>query len=171
MQTLRALLSASPQYFQVYRTCREVVLLHVARNHIPPTVVSIALRALEQRDFRKHGLHLTKQTTSPRTLIEPYEIPLETWKPLFRFHQIIDRLISNFTSSRLVAIENSLHPQTQTFLPHDPPSRQLSLSQLEYARLARAFYHLELFADFHQQHGSARPARNFLESLRDFELE
>ncbi len=179
MQALRALLRASPRYFQVYRTCREVVLSHVAWNHITPTALPIALDALEQRYIRKHGLGRSKQFTPPRTAIEPHEIPLETWETLLRFHQIVDRLILGFTGSRLVVLENSIHPQTQ--LPHEPPGRQLNLSQLEYARLTRAFYHLELYAYLFYDHNARNVqtilsikferARTFLESLRDFELE
>ena len=178
MQTLRALLGASPRYFQVYIACREKVLLHVSWNHITPTAVPIALDALEQRDNRKHGLHRSKQFTFPRTLKEPHEIPLETWERLLRFHQIVDHLISDFTSSRLVVLESSIHSQTQTLLPHEPLGRHLNLSQLEYARLTRAFYHLELYAylfyDIDVRNISSsrlKRARDFLESLRNFELE
>lgn len=82
MQALRALLGASPRYFQVYRACREKVLSHVSWNHITPTAVPIALDALEQRVSRKHGLHRSKQFTFTRTIKEPREITLETWERL-----------------------------------------------------------------------------------------
>ena len=165
MKTLRALLSASPRFFQVYKTCREVVLSHVAWNYITPAVVPIALDALEQRANREF--------TSQSTLREPHEIPLETWKSLLRFHQIVDSLISSFTSSRLVALENSMDPHKQTVLPHEPPDRNLNLSQLEYGRLARAFYHLELYSHIEASHKMAMLSQSwtFIQSLRDWELE
>lgn len=165
MKTLRALLSASPRFFEIYKTCREVVLSHVAWNHITPAVVPIALNALEQREDR--------ESTSQRTLKEPREIALETWESLLRFHQIVDSLISNFTSSRLVALETSIHPHTQTFLPRESSGRNLNLSQLEYSRLARAFYHLELYSCLKACHkmGMLIKSWTFVQGLRDWDLE
>ena len=165
MKALRALLSASPRFFQVYKTCREVVLSHVAWNHITPAVVPIALKALEQRKHRG--------STSQRTLKDPREIPLATWESLLRFHQIVDSLISNFTSSRLVALENSMHPHKQTVLPRESPGRNLNLSQLEYGRLARAFYHLELYSYLkgYSKMDMLMESWTFMQSLRDWELE
>ena len=165
MQTLRALISASPRFFQVYKTCPEVVLSEVAWNHITPAVVPIALKALEQRKNRL--------STSQKTLKGPREIPLETWKSLLRFHRIVDSLIANFTSSRLVALENSLHPHKQTGLSRELPGRNLNLSQLEYGRLARAFYHLELYSyvKAYSKRDMLMACWTFMQSLRDWELE
>ena len=165
MKALRAFLSASSRFFQVYKTCREVVLSHVAWNHITPAVVPIALNALEQREDR--------ESTSQRTLKEPREIPLETWESLLRFHQIVDSLISNFTSSRLVALENSMHPQKKTFLGRESPDRNLNLSQLEYGRLARAFYHLELYSYIEACHKMEMVTKSwtFVQGLRAWDLE
>ena len=179
MKALRAFLSASPRYFQVYRTCREVVLSHVAWNHITPTVVPMALDALDRRDKRKNGLCCFEQYTRKRTLKQPHEIPLETWETLLRFHRIVDSLIFNFTSSRLVALENAIIlPQSQTSSSDESPGRHLNLSQLEYARLARAFYHLELYtygiypSDLPvPQMLTMMQAKTFLQSLQGWELE
>ena len=192
MNALRALLRASPRCFQVYRTCRETVLSHVAWNQIISAVVPIALDALEMRENRKFQRDRTEPFLSQKTLKEPYEIPLNTWERPLCFHQIVDFLISGFTDSRLVAIENSIHPQSQTSLPRKSPRRKkqekknisssiyLSLSQLEYSRLARAFYNLELYSylfynldrrgtGFFDE--SLKRARAFLLSLRDWEFE
>ncbi|MCJ1348918.1 hypothetical protein MMC31_007151 [Peltigera leucophlebia] len=165
MKALRALLSASPQLFQVFKTCREVVLSHVAWNHITPAVVPLALKALDQREDR--------ESTTQRTLKEPREIPLETWESLLRFHRIVDSLISNFTSSRLVALENSMHPHKQTSSPRDSPGPNLNLSQLEYGRLARAFYHLELYSYLkgYSKRGMLMACWTFMQSLRNWEVE
>ena len=165
LKTLRALLSASPRFFQVYKTCREVVLSHVAWNHITPAVVPIALKALEQREDR--------ESTSQKTLKDPREISLETWKSLLRFHQIVDSLISNFTSSRLVTLEDSMHLHKQTVSSRELPARNLNLSQLEYGRLARAFYHLELYSyvKAYSKRDMLMASWTFMQSLRDWELE
>ena len=82
-----------------------------------------------------------------RTLREPHEIPFETWERLLCFHKIVESFISSFASSRLVALENAVQLQTQSPSPHHSPERHPDLSQIEYARLARAFYHLELFGN------------------------
>ena len=192
MNALRALLRASPRCFQVYRTCREMVLSHVAWNQITPAVVPIALDALEMRENRKFQRDRTEPFLSQKTLKEPYEIPLSTWERLLCFHQIVDFLISGFTDSRLVAIENSIHPQSQKSLPRKSPRRKkqekksislsihLSLSQLEYSRLARAFYNFELYSNLFYDLDRMRTgtfdeglkrARAFLLSLRDWEFE
>lgn len=155
MKTLRALLSASPRLFQVYKTRRELVLSHVAWNNITPAVVPIALDALEQRKNRKSTSHITRR--------EPLQIPLETWESLIRFHRIVDSLVSNFASGRLVALENSM----------DPPAKNLSLSQLEYSRLARAFYHLEIYSyiEGFSKMGMLSESWTFMQSLREWEVE
>lgn len=119
-----ALLRASPRCFQVYRTCREMVLSHVARNHITPAVVPIALDALEMRENRKFQRDRTEPFLSQKTLKEPHEISLSTWGRLICFHEIVDFFISGFTNSRLVALENSIHPQSQTSLPSKSPRRK-----------------------------------------------
>ena len=188
MKALRALLSASPRYFHVYRTYRDLVLSHVAWNHITPAVVPIALGALKRRDHSKDdSYYAKKQTLIQRTLIKgPLEIPLERWETLVRFHQIVDALISAFTSSRLVAVENALsYSETKTSsAAHKSPDDRghqhlhLSLSQLEYSRLARAFYHLELYGSYiykgHSQvHNQTTGilVRAFLQNLSGWELE
>ncbi len=143
MKALRALLRASPRCSQVYRTCREMVLSHVAWNHNTPAVVPIALDALEMRENRKYQRDRTEPFLSQKTLKEPHEIPLSIWGRLLCFHEIVDFFISGFTNSRLVALEDSIHPQSQTSLPSKSPRRKeqekkaispsihLSLSQLD----------------------------------------
>lgn len=166
LKTLRALLSASPRFFQVYNTCREVVLSHVAWNQITPTIVPIALDAHEQREDIEH--------ISLSTLIgEPREIPLKTWESLLRFHHIVDSLISNFASSCLVALENAMDPQTQTLSPPEAAGENVNLSQLEYCRLAQAFYHLEIFSHIrgYSKTGMLSDCWTFVLNLRDWELE
>lgn len=193
-KALRALLRASPRCFQVYRTCREMVLSHVTWNQITPAVVPIALDALEKRENRKLQRDCTDLFSSQRTLKEPHEIPLRTWERLLCFHEIVESFISGFTNSRLVALENSIHLQNQTSLPRKSPGRikqkkenksssiHLSLSQLEYARLARAFYNLELYSSLFYDldpiiswpvffDASLERAMIFLQSLPDWEFE
>lgn len=155
IKTLRTLLSASPRLFQVYKIHRDLVLSHAAWNSITPAVVPIALDALEQRENRKSTSHIMRRG--------PLQIPLKTWESLIRFHQIIDSLISKFASSRLVALENSM----------DPPAKNLHLSQLEYSRLARAFYHLEIYSyiEGFSKMGMLSESWTFMKNLRDWELE
>lgn len=179
MKALRALLHASPRYFQVYKTFSMATLLHVAWNQITPDVVPIALNALERRD------NSTQPFASQKTVKGPHEIPYETWKRLLCFHEIVESFISAYTSSRLVLLENFLHPQThQTSLSLESSSSpEFILSQLEYARLARAFYNLDLYGNLFNdlvtswlswlQAGPAvsKRAMKFLQSLRDWELD
>ena len=148
-----------------YCTDSVVGLSYVGWNHITPAVVPIALKALEQREDR--------ESTSQKTLKDPREISLETWKSLLRFHQIVDSLISNFTSSRLVTLEDSMHLHKQTVSSRELPARNLNLSQLEYGRLARAFYHLELYSyvKAYSKRDMLMASWTFMQSLRDWELE
>lgn len=176
LKTLRALLSASPRFFQVYKTCREVVLSNVGWNQISPTIVPIAMDALEQREDREPTSSLIS------TLIkEPREIPLETWESLLRFHQIVDSLISNFASSRLVALEKTMmdpHHNTHTQTLNSPceaaaGGENVNLSKLEYCRLARAFYHLELYSHIkgYSKMGMLSDCWTFVQNLQDWEVE
>ncbi len=191
MQALRALLRASPRYFQVYRTCREMVLSHIAKNQITPTVVPIALDALEMRENRKFRRDRSEPFSSQRIPKEPHEISFRTWERLLRFHEIVDCFIIGFTNSRLVALENSILMQSQLSLPRKSCEKQKikntcpsihSLSQLEYSRLARAFYNLEVYSNLFYDlelvspwtffiDTSMKRAIAFLQSLRDWELE
>ncbi len=182
MKVLHNLLHASSRYFHVYRTSRKTILSHVAWNQITPTILPIALNALERRDHSKFQSNDTGLFESQKNIREPHKIPFETWERLLHFHEIVESFISNFTSSRLVALEN-IYPETQSSLPNESPDRQLSLSQLEYTRLARAFYNLELYGNlFHDLDTSRLTSRqsrlafkkrrtNFLESLQDWKLE
>lgn len=181
MKALRALLRASPRYFQVYRTSREMILFHVAWNQITPAAVPSALDALEQRENRKSRRDRTEPFSSQRRLKEPHEVPLKILNRLLRFHDIVDSFISGFTNNRLVALEKSISPQSQTALPCKSPSVQLSLSQLEYSRLAEAFYNMELYSNLFYDliigpwsvlfTASFERAKSFLQSLRDWEDE
>lgn len=181
MKALRALLRASPRYFQVYRTCREMVLSHVAWNQITPAVVPIALDALEQRENKKYLRDRTELFSSQRRHKEPHEIPINIWNKLLRFHDIVDTFISGFTNSRLVALENAVDLQSQTALPSKPLNARLSLSQLEYSRLARAFYNMDLYSTLFYDlviipwpvffAESSGRVKSFLQSLRDWEYE
>lgn len=184
VQVLRNLLHASPQYFRVYRTSRKTVLSHVAWSQITPAILPIALNALERRDHRKFRSNHTRLFEFQRSIREPHDVPFEIWEKLLQFHEIVESLISGFISSRLVALENSLYPETQSTLPSQKcPDTHLTLSQVEYTRLARAFYHLDLYGNlFHDLDTSRLQFRriisahtkrgtHFLESLQDWELE
>ena len=182
LKALRALIRASPQYFQVYRTCRKSILSHVAWNQITPAIVPVALNALEQRDIRLRS-SCTEVFASQRMLREPHDIPFKTWERVICLHEIVGSFISNFSSSRLVALENSIQLQTQSLSPYKPPERHPDLSQIEYARLARAIYHLDLFGNLpynvDKKRLSSYEVHNailgrsvtFLQSLQEWELE
>lgn len=166
LKTLHTLIRASAQYLSVFRASRESIISHVAWNNITPTVLPIALHALAQRDQRivwrsrtsdtvlasQEQQQQQQQKTTTMTFRGPEEIPFKTWERLISFHRIVESFISDFASSRLVALENSIQLQTsQSPLPSlqesDPEKVMLDLSQIEYARLARAFYRLDLFAN------------------------
>lgn len=174
MKALQALLRASPRYFQVHKTSPRAFLSHVAWNQISPDVVPIALKALERRD------NSTPPFASQRKVKGPHEIPYEIWKRLLCLHEMVESLISGFTSSPLVALETSIHPQTQS-LSHESSSPELNLSHVEYARLARAFYHLDLYENLFHGLGTSALSQNFyqiperatifLQRLQDWELE
>lgn len=187
LKSLRALLRASPHCFRVYQTSRETVLSQVALNQLSPAVLPIALHALERRDHRRLMGDPTKVKASRRRLRKPQMITqkktFETWQRLLCFHQIVESFISDFASSRLVALENSIHSQTQSPPPHESPESHLELSQIEYARLARAFYHLDLYGhlffdvntyglrDDKAYNRKSERSVLFLQSLRAWELE
>lgn len=168
MKSLHALLRASPRYFQVYRASQGTILSHVGWNHISPAIVPIALQALRQRNGNLRGSNRIRPFPPQTTLKEPNEISFKIWKKLLRFHVIVENFISKFTSSRLVPLENSFHLQTKSSLPHEASGRRLSLSQLEYARLARAFYNLDLYGNSSDDNDIV-PC--FLHRLQDWELE
>lgn len=166
LKTLNTLIRASAQYFSVFWASRESIISHVAWNSITPTVVPIALQALELRDQRlilSHrnqdpnfaAQHQQQRTTmTSMTFGGPDDIPFRTWQRLISFHRIVDSFILGFASSRLVALENSIQLQSaQSPLPslqesddHPEQKGKLYISQVEYARLGRAFYRLDLFA-------------------------
>lgn len=181
MKTLCALLRASPRYFQAYKTSRKMILAHVAWNQITPAIVPIALNALKWRNDKKLRSDYTGPFAFQRMPKGPHEISFKTWERLIRFHEIVEYFILGFTSSRLIALDNSVYPRTQSSLSHISPSGQLNLSQVEYARLARAFYNLEMYGNlFHESRlASFRAnvamflgrATTFLQSLQDWELE
>lgn len=181
IKTLRALIRASPRYFQVYKISRKMTLPYVAWNQITPAIVPIALNALKRRDHKNVRSNHTGPFVFQSILTGPHEISLETWERLVRFHEVVECFISSFTSNRLAALENSLSSRTQSSLSHNSPSRQLNLSQVEYVRLARAFYNLELYGNLFHDLDTSTPRRattaylgratNFLQSLQDWELE
>lgn len=197
LKTLYILIRASAQYFSVFRNSRESIISHVAWNSITPTVVPFALHALEQRDQRviwrsgtsDRAFASREQQQTRMTLRGPDDIPFKTWERLISFHCIVDSFISDFASSRLVALESSIQFQqpSQPPLPSlqvlDIEKGRLGLSQIEYARLPRAFYRLDLFANIfydidirnmnYNQTYSAFLERSvpFLEGLRGWELD
>ena len=174
LKILHNLIRASAQYLSVFRASRESIISHVAWNSITPTVVPIALHALEQRDQRivwrsrtsgtfsashewqqqqKQQEKQQQQKTTTMTFKGPDDIPFKTWERLISFHRIVDSFITDFACSRLAALENSFELQScQSPLASppkefDPEDAMLDLSQVEYGRLARAFYRLDLFAN------------------------
>lgn len=181
MKTLHALIRASPRYFQVYRVLRKSILPYIAWNQITPAIVPIALEALKRRDHIKVQSNHTEPLASKRTPKGPLEISFETWERLVQFHEVVECFIFSFTSNRLTALENSLCPRTQSSLLHNSQGRKLNLSQVEYVRLARAFYNLELYGNLFHDLDKLTPRRattaylwraaNFLQSLQDWELE
>ena len=145
MKVLRNLLCASSRYFYVYKSFRKSILSHIAWNQITPIILPIALNALDQRDNSKFRNNETGLFETQKNIREPHEISFETWERLIHFHEIVESFISNFTSNRLFVLENSINPKTQSTLLNESSDRKYSLSQLEYTRLARAFYNLELY--------------------------
>ena len=149
----------------------------------------IALDALEQSKHRGPQRNRTAvltflESSRRETLREQYELPLETSKALLRFHEIVDYFISDFTTKRLVIIKKYVNPENLHASRHDTLSAAAetetdsALSQIEYSRLARAIYHLELYGSLFNTSGSRRDditvieqSSLFLQRLRDWELE
>ena len=186
MKTLRTLLRASPRYLQVYQTSKQTVLSHIAWNQITPVALPIALAVLEQQERHDEDLREILDNALQTTLRKSYEIPLETSKMLLRFHENIEFFISDFPISRLPIIENYLYPERPHMLTKasqdegTSPKLVRALSKTEYSRLARAFYHLELFSSLFfrlyeddEDYPSVigRQSHIFLQSLQDWELE
>lgn len=109
---------------------------------------------------------------------------LESSKALLQFHDIVEYFISDFTTTCLAIIESYLQSGNSQPSLHDSASVAteakiaLVLSETEHSRLARAFYHMELYGDlFYEReafHDSISPEGQptlFLQRLRDWELE
>jgi len=189
MKTLRALLHASPQYFQVYTRSKEAILSQVTCNQITDSVLPIAVDAFEQQKLREgYGVRIERlsflEGFRQESLRKSYGFSLKTSKALHQFHSIVEFFMSDFTRTRIAIIENYLHSGNTHLLPHEPVSivrdseRAFVLSHTEYIRLARAFYHLELYGDlfcreeiFYDDIDAITQSTLFLQRLTEWELE
>lgn len=188
-KALGALISASPSYFSIYKAFEATILSHVAVNHITPSALPIALDALAQRKPRGKRRDPTAVLAFLKgfrleSTSEPDELPLMTSKELLRFHNTTEYFIADFASGRLATIHNRLPseiprlPSEIPYLPHEISRPTLSLSRVEYSRIARAFYIIDLYGNLFSTPKDAvdditavEQWTLFLERLRNWELE
>ncbi|KAK2757994.1 hypothetical protein FQN54_004400 [Arachnomyces sp. PD_36] len=185
LKSLLALIYASPRYFQVYRAFKAPILSGIIRNTVPPDLLGIAVDAHEQRekyrgDKRRDPAailayvndYFLEQKLPP--LATSGTLPLETSIRLLRFHEIVEYFISEFAIDRFALINAKLISSKKS--DADMP---VVLSSVEHFRLARAFYHIELFGQLfftasetsENNAAVSNQAEPFLQHLRDFELE
>jgi hypothetical protein len=179
--TLRALIQASPRYLEIYNASKEVILSHVAHNCLPTSVYPTALDVFEMRKLRRpEGNRNTilefLQHFRQMPVNHPTELSLDVSKGLLQFHNDVEFFISDFAKDRLAILENYKHPEgPQASTRQETFPR---LSDTEHARIARAFYLLELYGHLFYD---TEPRTNslsasvlstlFLQRLRDWELE
>ena len=105
IKDLWALLHASPRLYQVFRTFREPIVVHVTRNQITPTILPFALRAYDLR-LRETQQHRQRHDSTAGKIPDEYqmnriqestELSIQTAKPLLKFHHIVESFIAGFS--------------------------------------------------------------------------
>lgn len=188
VNVLHNLIRASPYGFQIYQRYKTSILSHVVRNQIPTAILSIAVNALEQRKLRgprrPRGavLEYLKNLGNDSNR-RAHQFPMEVSRSLLQFDDITEYFISDFTRDRLTVIRNYLQGVASEVSPLKTTAvktlySDIYIAKSEHARLARAFYLMELFGHLfyrptspEDEITSAEQSTLFLQCLRDWELE
>lgn len=197
LRTLRALINASPRYFEVYKAFETPILSEITRNAITPELLQIAMDAHQQRE-RYRGEQKRDSAAVHAYLRESFLagkpvgpehkgiFPLETSTALLQFHETVEYFVSDFANNRLTLIQQNLLSKTvssgnewRSSEKASDPKPAAELSRTEHFRLVRAFYYLELYGQlFCTTIGisTSGPSERqqwtlFLQQFRDFELE
>jgi hypothetical protein len=203
MSTLLSLIQASPRFLEVYTQAREIIVSKVIQSHVTPVVLPLALDALVQRELRQARRSredvfrfLETFKLGPK-VSNSIHLSLETSKQLLRLHQIVERFIEDFVQTRFAIFTKNLDSKNLASLfepscgvPYMKPKLRsvtapslqaqhtLDLPESERSRLARAFYHFELFGNLFYQPTSPEDditlreqADLFSSHLEDWELE
>ena len=181
IKILHSLLRASPRFLQVYHTARENIVSNIVCNQITPTILPLAINVLQQSYLRSHRrsrskvlkfLETFKQSSSA---LSCSQFSLQTSKKLLETHAVVEYFVDSFIIDRLTRLSKYL-PQIKPLLAE---SRALvSIPGIEYQRLTRALYHLELYGILFYDLEFAddvitveEQASLFLAKLPDWELE
>ncbi len=189
IQTLRALMHASPRIFQVYLESKVAILSRVLHNQIPPSALSVAVKIFQWRELigPSHSRQavadslgeLIRNQTPPKSL----ELSLENLRALLQLDEVVQQLVSDFAENRItlgnerLLVANLKSPsQAGQIAEGEPPTFFYSLSKTEYARISRGFYYIELYRNVavHSRSNAENlplPPSLFLPFLRDWELE
>lgn len=144
LQTLQALISASPSYLRAYESQRHSILSSILLRDIHPDVLFDALAIIDALKLPRNYDDYVPQL---KAFVEQYKITrtslhvaLEALEPstketLWEFHQSVIDVTKDFCDHTL-----STHPVTRHGL-----SDHRSLSPHEVRRIHRAFYRYELF--------------------------
>ena len=160
IKDLRALLYASPRLYQVFRTFRDSVVVHVARNQITPTILPFALRAYDRR-FSKTCQRRRLQDSAAGEISGEHqnnripgstELSYQTAKNLLKFHHIVESFIAGFSEHCLQYVEAYLSksPKVYKMSSSTQDRCSISCSKSEYTRLARAFYNVDILGSIVQ---------------------
>ena len=160
IKDLWALLHASPRLYQVFRTFREPIVVHVTRNQITPTILPFALRAYDLR-LRETQQHRQRHDSTAgkipdehqmNRIQESTELSIQTAKPLLKFHHIVESFIAGFSEHCVQYVEAYLSKSPKVYkVTRSTKNRSfISCSESEYARLARAFYNLDILGSIVQ---------------------
>ena len=144
LQTLQALISASPSYFRAYQNQRRAILSHVLLRDIHPDVLFDVLAIVDSlklpRNYDDYVPQLKVFIEHYKTAGDSLHVALEllesrTKEIVWDFHLSVMDITKDFCDHAL-----STHPVTGNGLNH-----HASLSPNEVRRIHRAFYRYELF--------------------------
>ncbi len=144
LQTLQALISASPSYFRAYQNQRHAILSHVLLRDIHPDVLFDVLAIVDSlklpRNYDDYVPQLKVFIEHYKTAGDSLHVALKSLEPRTRetvwdFHLSVMDITEDFCDYAL-----STHPVTGNGL-----NNYTSLSPNEVRRIHRAFYRYELF--------------------------
>jgi len=180
IKTLGSLLRASPQYLRVHLDVREDIISHIVCNQITPAILPLAIDVFQQSYLRSHRrprskvLEFLETFKEPRSLLPQNTFSLEISKRLLKTHYIVEYFANAFITNRLNRLSKYL-PQIAPLLADANATLGIGI---EHHRLARSFYHLELYGTLFYDPEIAEDVITvqeqsslFLAKLLDWELE
>ncbi len=155
LQTLQALISASPSYFRAYQNQRRAILSHVLLRDIHPDVLFDVLAIVDSlklpRNYDDYVPQLKVFIEHYKTAGDSLHVALKSLEPstketVWDYQLSVMDITKDFCDYAL-----STHPVTGNGLNH-----YTSLSPNEVRRIHRAFYRYELFTVLFREPASYR---------------